>query len=96
MKRTRPVGGRVEELLPGARYGLGLFERPLPCGGRYWSHPGGDGGYITDNGTTDDGRRSVVVSASSVIGRTADDFVRQQGAADALVEHALCGPVPLR
>jgi D-alanyl-D-alanine carboxypeptidase len=91
MTRTIPVGGDLEQVMPGARYGLGLFQRPLPCGGTYWSHPGGDAGYITDNGVTADGRRSVVLSMSSVLGNTAEDFIRQQHAADALVGHALCG-----
>jgi D-alanyl-D-alanine carboxypeptidase len=87
MTKTVPLGPEFDELLPGARYGLGLFQRPLPCGGTYWSHPGGDAGYITDNGVTADGRRSVVLSVSSDLG----DFARQQAAADRLVEGALCG-----
>src|SRR5262245_8706465 len=51
-----------KQLWPGGRYGLGLVERPLSCGGTYWSHEGGDGGCITLNGVTDDGGRSAVVS----------------------------------
>ncbi|MEV6926408.1 serine hydrolase domain-containing protein [Dactylosporangium sp. NPDC051485] len=90
MTRTIPVDPELEKIMPGARYGLGLFQRPLPCGGTYWSHPGGDAGYITDNGVTTDGRRSVVLSVSSVLGNEQDDFVRQQRAADTLVGHALC------
>jgi D-alanyl-D-alanine carboxypeptidase len=92
MTRTRPVSPDLEAIMPGTRYGLGIFERPLPCGGTYWSHPGGWAGYITDNGVTADGRRSVVLSVNSVLGTAPDDFVRQQRAADALVEGALCGP----
>jgi D-alanyl-D-alanine carboxypeptidase len=91
MTRTVPVGPDLAAIMPGARYGLGIFQRPLPCGGTYWSHPGGWSGYITDNGVTADGRRSVVLSVSSVLGNAPDDFVRQQRAADALVEGALCG-----
>jgi D-alanyl-D-alanine carboxypeptidase len=91
MTTTVPVNDRVAQLLPGARYGLGLFRRPLPCGGVYWSHPGGDGGFITDNGVTGDGARSVVVSASSALGGTPDGFLRQQYAADRVVQNALCG-----
>jgi len=91
MKRTIPVGPDLEQLLPGARYGLGLFQRPLPCGGTYWSHPGGGAGYVTDNGITADGRRSVVLSMSSVLGHSLEHYRRQQGAADTLVGHALCG-----
>ncbi|GIF03864.1 serine hydrolase [Actinoplanes siamensis] len=90
MTRTVPVAPELDALLPGARYGLGIFQRPLPCGGMYYSHPGGWGGYLTDNGVTADGRRGVVVSASGVAG---DDPLRQQRAADALVEGALCGAV---
>ncbi|KUL34219.1 serine hydrolase domain-containing protein [Actinoplanes awajinensis] len=90
MTRIVPVAPELAALLPGARYGLGIFQRPLPCGGTYWSHPGGWGGYLTDNGVTADGRRSVVLSVSSVLGTGPDDYVRQQHAADALVEGTLC------
>jgi D-alanyl-D-alanine carboxypeptidase len=91
MTRTRPISPDFEELFPDAEYGLGLFQRPLPCGGTYWSHGGGDSGYITDNGVTGDGRRSVVLSTSSVIGHSLADLQRQLHAADTLVTHALCG-----
>ncbi|MFF2146741.1 serine hydrolase domain-containing protein [Kitasatospora sp. NPDC058190] len=33
MKRTIPISEDFEELMPGARDGLGLFSRPLSCGG---------------------------------------------------------------
>jgi D-alanyl-D-alanine carboxypeptidase len=89
MTKTVPISPEFAQILPGARYGLGLFRRPLPCGGTYWSHPGGDAGYITDNGVSADGRRSVVLSVSSDLG----DHVRQQAAADELVNDALCGSV---
>jgi D-alanyl-D-alanine carboxypeptidase len=92
MTRTVPVGPELAAIMPGARYGLGIFQRPLPCGGTYWSHPGGWAGYLTDNGVTTDGRRSVVLSVNSVLGNAPDDFVQQQHAADTLVEGALCGP----
>ena len=89
MTRTMPLGPEFEELLPGARYGLGLFERPLPCGGTYWSHPGGGSGYTSDNGVTRDGRRSVSVSVS---GTRPELALQHQRATDAVVENALCGP----
>ncbi|MFI6445032.1 serine hydrolase domain-containing protein [Kitasatospora sp. NPDC050543] len=41
---------------PGARYGLGLVSRPLPCGGLSWGHGGSFPGYETRGGATDDGR----------------------------------------
>jgi len=91
MTRTVPVAADLAEIMPGARYGLGLFRRPLPCGGVYWGHPGGGAGYATDNGVTGDGRRSVALSVNGMLGNAPDDFIRQQHAADALVEGALCG-----
>lgn len=87
MTRTVPVDPGLAEVMPGARYGLGLMRRPLPCGGVYWGHPGGGAGYITDTGVTSGGRRSVVLSVNG----THPDFSQQQQAADALVEGALRG-----
>jgi D-alanyl-D-alanine carboxypeptidase len=75
---------------PGGRYGLGLRMRPLPCGGVYWGHGGGGSGYMTEDGITADGRRSVVVSMSSTLSDSFESLVRQQQAADVLVERALC------
>ncbi|MFF3741052.1 serine hydrolase domain-containing protein [Streptomyces sp. NPDC002566] len=94
MKRTVAVSAEVEKLWPGGRYGLGLVGRPLACGGTYWSHEGGDGGFITLNGVTDDGRRSVVVSMSEARGDTPEHILEQENAAGALVEHALCAGGP--
>ncbi|GGN30842.1 serine hydrolase domain-containing protein [Streptomyces fuscichromogenes] len=93
MKRTVPVSAEVQQLWPGGRYGLGLAERPLSCGGTYWSHEGGDGGYITLNGVTDDGRRSAVVSMSEARGDTPEHILGQENAASTLIDHALCGAV---
>ncbi|MCX5193602.1 beta-lactamase family protein [Streptomyces sp. NBC_00249] len=45
---------------PGARYGLGLVSRPLPCGGLSWGHGGSFPGYETRGGATDDGRAASV------------------------------------
>lgn len=94
MKRTVPVSAEVQQFWPGGRYGLGLVERPLSCGGTYWSHEGGDGGYITLNGVTDDGRRSAVVSMSEARGDTLEHVLDQEKAASALVDHALCAGRP--
>ncbi|MDL4817215.1 serine hydrolase domain-containing protein [Actinomadura opuntiae] len=94
MKRTVEVNEEVQELWPGGRYGLGLVERPLNCGGTYWSHEGGDGGYITLNGVTEDGRRSAVVSMSEARGDTFEHIKAQEEAASALIDHALCAGSP--
>ncbi|MGW7424331.1 serine hydrolase domain-containing protein [Streptomyces sp. NPDC054813] len=94
MKRTVPVNAEVQQLWPGGRYGLGLVERPLSCGGSYWSHEGGDGGYITLNGVTEDGRRSAVVSMSEARGDTPAHILAQENAASTLIDHALCDGRP--
>jgi D-alanyl-D-alanine carboxypeptidase len=90
MKRTVPISADIEQVWPGGRYGLGLVRRPLPCGGVYWGHDGGDGGYITVTGVTDDGRRSAMVSMSSALGDSLDHYLQQQRAADTLIQNALC------
>lgn len=94
MKQTVPVNAEVQKLWPKGRYGLGLVERPLGCGGTYWSHEGGDGGFITLNGVTDDGRRSAVVSMSEARGDTEEHILEQENAASALIDHALCAREP--
>ncbi|MFC6883806.1 MULTISPECIES: serine hydrolase domain-containing protein [Actinomadura] len=94
MKRTVPVSAEVQRLWPGGRYGLGLVERPLTCGGTYWSHEGGDGGYITLNGVTDDGGRTAVVSMSEARGDTFEHIKEQEETASALIDHALCAEGP--
>jgi D-alanyl-D-alanine carboxypeptidase len=90
MQRTVPVDEQVRQLWPSGRYGLGLRMRPLSCGGVYWGHGGGGAGYVTEDGATSDGRRSVVISMSSTLADSFESIVRQQQAADVLVEHALC------
>ncbi|MFD7616317.1 serine hydrolase domain-containing protein [Streptomyces sp. NPDC059802] len=90
MKQTVPVSAEVQQLWPGGRYGLGLVERPLACGETYWGHEGGDGGFITLNGVTDDGRRSAVVSMSEARGDTPEHILDQENAASVLIDHALC------
>ncbi|WP_214416620.1 serine hydrolase domain-containing protein [Sphaerisporangium fuscum] len=90
MKHTIPVGKKFEPLMPGARDGLGLFSRPLSCGGRYWGHEGGDSGWISAAGVTADGRRSVTVSLSGTIAESPDHVLRVAQAEDKLIDDALC------
>ncbi|WP_097868229.1 serine hydrolase domain-containing protein [Streptomyces sp. rh34] len=56
---------------PGARYGLGLVSRPLPCGGLAWGHGGSFPGYETRGGVTDDGRAANVAVTVQLTGETA-------------------------
>ncbi|MFJ5116824.1 serine hydrolase domain-containing protein [Kitasatospora sp. NPDC088548] len=90
MRDTVPVSEEIQAFWPHGRYGLGLVGRPLSCGGGYWSHEGGDGGYITLNGATDDGSRTVTVSMSTALNDSPDSALRQERAASDLVDHALC------
>ncbi|MFI6062067.1 serine hydrolase domain-containing protein [Streptomyces sp. NPDC051286] len=89
MQHTVPVDKRIEAFWPRGRYGLGLVSRPLTCGGSYWSHEGGEAGYITLNGATDDGSRTVTVSMSTSF-NDLDKTLRQHKAASDLADHALC------
>ena len=49
----------------GLRYGLGVGEIPLSCGGSYFGHLGELLGYRTWVGATPDGTRTAVVYATS-------------------------------
>jgi D-alanyl-D-alanine carboxypeptidase len=91
MRRTVPVGTAFEPLMPGARDGLGLFSRPLSCGGAYWGHEGGDSGWISAAGVTADGRRAVTVSLSGTPAGSTDHVLRVERAESKLVDDALCG-----
>ena len=91
MQRTVPTNTAFRSAWPGARYGLGLMWIPNSCGGS-WSHGGDIMGFMTRNGVTPDGRRSVVVSYNT------DSLERDDGvpAQDhevtrTLIDHALCG-----
>jgi D-alanyl-D-alanine carboxypeptidase len=90
MKHTIPVGEQFEALMPDAGDGLGLFSRPLSCGGRYWGHEGGDSGWISVVGVTADGRRSVAMSWSGANADSTEDLLRLVRAEDKAVDDALC------
>jgi D-alanyl-D-alanine carboxypeptidase len=91
MQTTVAVSADVEQFWPGAGDGLGLFSRPLSCGGVYWGHSGDQMGYMTRVGATDDGRRSVVISVSTEMQDTLEHVLLTEGATGALIDHALCG-----
>ncbi|MGW7084709.1 serine hydrolase domain-containing protein [Streptomyces sp. NPDC054871] len=70
---------------PGARYGLGIVSKPLPCGdGLYWGHGGSFPGYETRGGATDDGRAANV----AVTMQLNDEAERER--VDKVVNEALC------
>ncbi|MGK7231826.1 serine hydrolase domain-containing protein [Streptomyces hygroscopicus] len=85
MKTTVRAEG-LDAVWPGARYGLGLQEVPLSCGGSYYTHGGDIPGFSTRSGASADGRRVVVVATT---GDTAPDQSTEK-AKNALVDRALC------
>ena len=59
MHRTVLADG-MQDIVPGIRYGLGIFQVPNDCGG-FWGHPGDVVGTSTFNGVTGAGDRAVVL-----------------------------------
>ena len=64
MQRT-VLASTVQDYFPGARYGLGLMQFPVSCGGSFWSHFGDTLGYSTRLAVSPDGDRVVVASLST-------------------------------
>lgn len=75
-------------LMPGWRYGLGLFSVPLSCGGVYWGHGGDIHGYETRGGATEDGR-SVGLAVTALPGTFGDGEKAAKAVVDA-VDTAFC------
>ncbi|MFF4125479.1 D-alanyl-D-alanine carboxypeptidase [Microbispora rosea] len=82
MRRTVAVSPRA----PGMGYGLGLFRRPLKCGGQSWGHGGEIPGYSTWNSVTDDGRAAAIA-----VTRTPLPSDAAEKHLDAAIQTALCG-----
>ncbi len=89
MRKTVPAPA-FDQVWPGARYGLGIMHVPNACGGA-WSHGGDIHGFMTRNGVTDDGSRSVVVSINTDSPVPASGVPASGDITSDLVEHALCG-----
>ena len=91
MTTTVPADEAFRTNWPGARYGLGIMWVDNSCGGM-WAHGGDIQGFMTRDGVSPDGRRSVVVSLNTDspvprpgVTAPADDIT------NALIDHALCG-----
>jgi len=84
--RTTVRAAELEPGWPGVRYGLGLMEIPLSCGGAYYSHGGDMPGYTIRNGVSEDGRHAVVLNAT---GDGSADSSTQE-AANSLIDDELC------
>ncbi|GAA3951696.1 D-alanyl-D-alanine carboxypeptidase [Amorphoplanes auranticolor] len=90
MLRTVETSDALRDRWPGARYGLGILWATNSCGG-YWTHGGDIPGFMTRNGVTPDGSRSVTVSINT--DSLKPDPGVQLPTADIstdLVDHALC------
>ncbi|WP_207898205.1 serine hydrolase domain-containing protein [Amycolatopsis pittospori] len=83
MKKTVPAPGLGE-------YGLGLIRTAGSCGG-YWGHGGSLPGYLTGNGVTEDGKRSVMVSLNTLTPYRPGAEIPEGSPLDPVIEHALCG-----
>lgn len=84
--KTTVRAAEMDPVWPGARYGLGLMEIPLTCGGVYYSHGGDLPGYTTRDGVSPDGRRAVVLNAT---GDGATDLSTERAQND-LIDGELC------
>lgn len=78
------------DIEPGARYGLGIFWRPVDgCRDGIWYHGGTMPGFVSAAGVTADGRRAVAAFTNTW--RPGDERQdRQDEATVELVNHALC------
>ncbi|MFC5185777.1 serine hydrolase domain-containing protein [Actinomadura harenae] len=82
MRRTVPAD--PERIWPGARYGLGLIQTPLTCGGTWIGHAGGVAGFATVAGVGPGGR-AVAVSLNAD-----PDTLQAQNHMLDVVQAALC------
>ncbi len=85
--KTTVRAEELDDLWPGARYGLGLLRVDLTCGGGYYGHAGDIPGYMTRNGVSGDGRHVVVVEATG--DGSAPDLDTMQDA-NTLIDEQLC------
>ncbi|MFE1240836.1 serine hydrolase domain-containing protein [Streptomyces tendae] len=88
MRRTVSVSENFQVGFPGLRYGLGLMQQPLTCGGDTWGHGGDLEGFTVRTGFSADGRRSVVVVANGTGG--GEQLLAAERAVRGLVDRALC------
>ncbi|CAL9495833.1 D-alanyl-D-alanine carboxypeptidase [Actinosynnema sp. ALI-1.44] len=81
--RTVPAGG-------GLAYGLGLYRKPLSCGGSYYDHGGNTAGVISRGGVSPDGRRSITLAFTGAHGDSRDDIAELAATSDRIVDRAFC------
>ncbi|WP_026928889.1 serine hydrolase domain-containing protein [Glycomyces tenuis] len=89
MQQTVPVDDAMQQMMPGAEYGLSLLRQPLSCGGEQWDLGGQVVGGDTLVAQTADGGKGVVVSATGMAGP--EEIMQGGQALQHLVDQALCG-----
>ncbi len=88
--RQTVLAETLQPVMPGLRYGLGIFWVPNSCGGGYWGHPGDVPGTSTVNGVTESGERAVVLyRTTDLVGPGAG--VALDNRAFRLVDDIICG-----
>jgi D-alanyl-D-alanine carboxypeptidase len=91
MQKTVPTDANFQRVWPGSRYGLGLMWIPNSCGGS-WAHGGDIQGFLTRNGVSPDGSRSVIVSINTDSPKPkAGVTLPAKDLATDLIDDALCG-----
>ncbi|MFK4086558.1 serine hydrolase domain-containing protein [Kribbella sp. NPDC020789] len=90
LTRTVATDKSAEMIWQKPRYGLGVFSRDLPCGGRVWIPSGDQIGYKTRGAVSADGRRSVVISMSTQLADSMDAVLAQEKAASKLIDDFMC------
>ncbi|MEJ2857144.1 MULTISPECIES: serine hydrolase domain-containing protein [unclassified Saccharothrix] len=71
-------------------YGLGLYRKPLSCGGHYWDHGGNTAGVISRGGVSPDGRRSIAMAFTGAHGDTPQDIAALAASSDRIVDRLFC------
>jgi D-alanyl-D-alanine carboxypeptidase len=87
MRRTVPVSEAFQLGFPDLRYGLGLMQQPLTCGGDTWGHGGDLEGFTVRTGFTANGHRAVIVVAN---GTSDERLLAAEQAVRGLVDRVLC------
>jgi D-alanyl-D-alanine carboxypeptidase len=75
----------------GADYGLGLYRKPLSCGGFYYDHGGNTTGTISRGGVSPDGRLSVAMAYTGAHGDSREAIAKLAATSDTIVDRVFCG-----
>jgi D-alanyl-D-alanine carboxypeptidase len=79
----------IATVIPGARYGLGIFEATTRCGKTYWAHFGDTDGFSTRNAVSEDGEHVVIASNNTTF--LTDAALPVITADVQLLDNAICG-----